>query len=126
MAKPSGPGELRDRFKFQRRAEGGDGYGNSEGPWQDLAIERWAKKEPTRGGEAVQAARLTGNALFDVWVRCDPETKSLTTDDRAVERIPGAGGAFVDGAAYNIRFGPEDMDGVRTWLLLQVESGVPD
>lgn len=124
MAKPTGAGELRARFKFQRPSASGDGYGNSEGGFADVGIERAAKKVPTRGGEAVQAARLAGHVLYDVWIRYGAEALTLTTDDRAIERVPGPDGETVDGAAFNIRFGPEDMDGDRTWLLLQLEAGV--
>lgn len=124
MAKPSSGGELHWRFKFQRRPVGGDGYGNEEGEFADLGLARWAKKVPTRGGEAVQAARLAGHAFFDLWVRHDPECLTLTTDDRAVELIPAEGGGWMPGEVFNIRFGPADMDGDRTWLLLQIESGV--
>jgi len=124
MAKPTGAGDLRARFRFERRVASDDGYGNAEGGFADLGIERSAKKTPTRGGEGVQAARVAGQALYDVWLRYGPEARSLTTDDRAVERVPGPGGEWVDGETFNIRFGPEDMDGDRKWLLLQVEGGV--
>lgn len=119
MPAPKGAGDLRDRVKFQRRAEGDDGYGNTEGSWGDLGVERDCSLVPTRGGEAVQAGRLAGTASWDLWVRADSGTKSLTVGDRVVDaRNPAR--------VLNIVFGPADMDGRNTWLLLQCMTGQAD
>lgn len=117
MPKPKGAGDLRHRVKFQRRPKtGGDGYGNREGAFADLGIERAASLTPMRGGEDVQAGRVTGRASWDCWVRSDSATRSITTSDRVVDaRDPNR--------VFDIRF-IGDMDGDRTWLLMQLESGV--
>jgi hypothetical protein len=117
MPKPKGAGDVRHKIKFQRRPlTGGDGFGNPEGAFKDLGIERRASLTPTRGGEDVQAGRVTGKALWDCWVRSDSGTRSITTADRAVDaRDPTR--------VFDIRF-IGDMDGDRTWLLMQLESGV--
>lgn len=128
MPKPSGPSDLRQRVKFQARQAVDDGHGNSEGVWRDLdpPIARWCSLSAARGGEAVQAARLSGRATFDAWVRWDPALSIVTTDMRLVEQISVPGGGWVDGRALNIRFGPEDMDGDKRWLLIQAECGAVD
>lgn len=127
MPKPTGPADLRQRVKFQARGVLDDGHGNEEDAWTDLdpPLARWCSLTATRGGEAVQAARLSGKAMFDVWLRWDPALSVVTTAVRLVEQIAVSGG-WVDGRAMNIRFGPEDMDGDRRWLLVQAESGVAD
>lgn len=128
MPKPRGAGDLRQRVKFQARGVVDDGHGNEEDAWADLdpPLARWCSLTATRGGEAVQAARLSGKAMFDLWVRWDRAVLALGANVRAVEQIPGPDGAWVDGRALNVRFGPEDMDGDRKWLLLQVESGTAE
>ena len=119
MPKPKGAGDLRHRVKFQRRPiDGDDGYGNPEGDFADLGIERSASLTPTRGGETVQAGRVAGTASWDCWVRNDSGTRSLRTGDRAVETRD-------DGRTFNIVF-IGDMDGDRAWLLIQMKSGVAD
>jgi head-tail adaptor len=130
MPKPRGAGDLRQKVKFQARAMVDDGHGNSEGAWQDLDPPgvRSCALSATRGGETVQAARLSGKAMFDVWLRWDLALSTTAmTDMRMVELVPlSPGEARVDGRAFNIRFGPEDIDGDRRWLLIQAESGVAD
>lgn len=120
MPAPKGAGDLRQKVKFQRRADRrNDGYGNVEGSWVDLPIERSCSLTPTRGGESVQASRLTGSAMWDLWIRADSATRTLQVGDRVVDvRTPGR--------VFNIRFGPSDMDGRNTWLFLQIEQGVAD
>lgn len=116
MAKPKGAGDLRQRVKFERRAEGDDQYGNPVEGWVDLDVVRSASLTPARGGEDVQAGRLAGKASWDCWVRNDSGTRQVLTSDRVVDvRDPAR--------MFNIRF-IGDMDGDRTWLLMQLESGV--
>lgn len=127
MPAPRGAGALRQKVRFERRADiGGDGYGNTEEGWEPLGVERSCSLTPTRGGETIQAGRLAGSASWDLWVRADSGTRTVQEGDRVVERIPGPGGARVDGQAFNVRFGPSDMEGRGAWLFLQLESGVAD
>lgn len=118
MPKPKGAGDLRHRVKFQRRAEGDDGYGNPVQGWVDLDISRACSLTPTRGGETVQAGRVAGTASWDCWVRNDSGTRSLRTGDRAIDTREA-------GRTFNIVF-IGDMDGDRAWLLIQMKSGVVD
>lgn len=116
MPAPKGAGDLRQKVKFQRRNAGDDGYGNAEGDWADLDIIRSCSMAPTRGGETVQAGRLTGTALWDIWVRAGSAAKSLAVGDRAIDVRDQT-------RVFNIVFGPADMDGRNTWLLLQATTG---
>lgn len=118
MPKPKGAGDLRQKVKFQRRREGEDGFGNPVGGWEDLGIVRAASLTPTRGGEAVEAGRVAGTALWDCWVRSDSGTRTLLNGDRAVD-------ARDETRTFNIAF-VGDMDGDRAWLLLQLKSGGAD
>lgn len=109
---------LRNKIRFERRPQARDGLGGYEYTFASLG-ERLAKLTPTRGGEEVIAARLTGVSSWDCWVRYDAVTKALTPGDRAVEII-GDG----EGREFNIRF-CQDMTGRRRWLFLQLELGGP-
>ena len=120
MAAPKGAGDLRQRVKFERRASGTDQYGNEQTGFAALspAVERACSLQPSRGGESVIAGRLSGTALWDCWVRDDTGTRSVQVGDRAVDMRDAT-------RVWNVRF-TEDMDGRRTWRLIQMESGVAD
>lgn len=118
MPKPKGAGELRQRVRFERRAEQGDGYGNVRAGWVPLGIERQAALHPTRGGEEIQAGRLAGVASWDLWLRWDRRLATVVADEcRAVN--------VRTGQAFNIRF-VGDLDGDQRWLFMQLQSGVPE
>ncbi len=109
--------DLRDKVRFERRAEVADGFGNFEGDWRSLGEAR-ASLNPTRGGEAVIAGRLQGKASWDLWVQSSALTRSLTPGDRVVDvRDPRR--------VFNIRWSG-DLDGDRRWLLVQLEQGVAE
>lgn len=118
MPKPKGAGDLKHRVSFSRRKEGGDIYGNPVQGWEPLNISRAASLLPTRGSETVQSDRLSGRVQWDCWVRSDSGTRSLQTGDRMIDaRDPDR--------TFNIGF-IGDMDGDRTWLLIQAVSGGAD
>lgn len=118
MPKPKGAGDLRQRVYFERRLDGEDDYGNPVQNWSPLGIRRAASLLPTRGGETVQADRLSGRVQWDCWVRSDSGTRSLQTGDRMVDQRDTS-------RTFNIGF-IGDMDGTRTWLLIQAVSGGAD
>lgn len=109
--------DLRDKVRFERRAEVADGFGNFEGDWRSLGEAR-ASLNPTRGGETVIAGRLQGKASWDLWVQSSALTRSLTPGDRVVDvRDPRR--------VFNIRWSG-DLDGDRRWVLVQLEQGVAE
>lgn len=119
MAKPRGAGDLRQRVRFERRSDADDGAGNTRGDWVDLDMARSCSLTPTRGGETIQAARMTGSASWDLWLRADRRLREVTTDDRVVDARDAT-------RTFNIVFGPEDMDGDGRWLFCQLTSGGVD
>ena len=119
MAQPKGAGDLRQKVRFERRADDLDRFGNAQGEWGDLGVTRSCSLTPTRGGESVQEGRATGSAMWDLWVRNDTGTRGVNTGDRVVD-------ARDDERTFNIVFGPADMAGDGQWLFLQLRSGGAD
>ena len=114
---PSG-GRLRERVRFDRRAEYDDGAGNMQAGWSTLG-EVPAEIKPVRGGEALLAGKLAGKVPAEITVRWSRALGAgdlrLTTDDRAVDARTGD--------AYQIR-AIENRDMRRQWLTLTCEAGV--
>ncbi len=122
-------GELRRRLRFERLVAQAPVGGYPQGAWAPIictatppaspaaaaaAATRWGKVEPTRGGEATVAGRIQGEAAYDLWVRHDSLTSSLTSADRAVDAATGE--------LFALKW-VADPDGRRRWILAQAESG---
>lgn len=75
-------GELRHRVAFDRRQEVEDDYGNTQSDFVEQFIVA-AKVSAKFGGEAVTAARLTGQQPVTIVVRQSAQTRMITTDWRA-------------------------------------------
>lgn len=118
MGPKGGAGQLTERVTFERRAVTADGYGNSEGDWATLITGRDVSLRPSRGSEQVIAARQQGVSMWDLWVRYDRATAAVTPGDRVVDARNTA-------RTFNVKFA-EDMDGQRTWILMQLEQGAAD
>lgn len=113
-----GAGDLRHKVRFEKRADvADDGYGNTQGDWQQQFTRR-AYIGMTQGGEQVIASRLEGVQPAVVVVRYDSRTATVTPDWRLVE-VRGDGTERV----YGIRTA-EDMDHDRRWITLLCIAGV--
>lgn len=76
-------GELRERVAFDRRAVVDDGYGNTvSGDWQEQFVV-WARIQPLKGGEGVQAARLAGSQPVVIRIRLSSHARQISTEWRA-------------------------------------------
>lgn len=85
------PAELKTKVSFQRRAGKGNVGGVVKTDWSPLDIVRSTRVLARLGGEGVLAARLQGTGPAEITVRACSQTRTLTTDDRAVEINPRAG-----------------------------------
>lgn len=83
-----GAGELRERVAFDRRAAADDGYGNQVSSWEEQFVV-WARVQPLKGGEGVQAARLAGTQPVIIRVRQSSNTIQITSDWRARDARKG-------------------------------------
>ena len=91
----AGAGPLREILAFDKRVEIDDGFGNTEGEWQEQFRCPASATAMTKGQqEAVIAARLTGVQPWLVVVRNFSETRQVTTGWRARNTRTGE--------AYNI------------------------
>lgn len=129
MAWSSPPaGERRERVRFEKRAAAaGDGYGNSTGDWAVICPDRLVRLRPLRGGEGVQAARMTGTAQFELVVASDSLTRLVDSDCRVVDVRTLVDDAVVAGTTrtFNVRFA-EDPEGDGVDILMQLEAGGVD
>lgn len=109
-----GAGRLDRRVLFQRPVETDDGHGGVEVGWAPIT-QVWANYRYLRGGETVQAARLSGVQPVVITVRNSCKAREITTGARAIDARTGA--------VMNIRSGPVPTDD-RQFLEFTAESGV--
>ncbi len=121
MPKQFSAGDLVHRVAFATRKPESDGYGNTEGAFVDR-YPVWAALIPKVGGEAVQAARLSGVQPYNLTVRDSPEMRQVTTDWRARHLADCPCGRSAN-ELYNIRSGPIDPFQTRQWLEMTVDAG---
>lgn len=111
--------ELRDKVRFERRATGANVGGVTKQEWTALGVERSARVLARMGGEGVLAARQTGTQPVEITVRSDSGTRSITTDDRAVDvRDPTR--------VFAIRSIADPEAGGRRWLNMLCDLGGTD
>lgn len=88
--RPPGAGELRERVKIERPVREPNGRGGFVETWRVVASGVPAKISPTKGGEEVRAARLTGVNTFDVTVRLSSALSAPAADWRVTNERTGA------------------------------------
>lgn len=117
----AGSGPLQGKVAFDPPLVSPDAHGGVETGWDTAnSVERHVEFIYQRGSEAVEAARLAGQAVYKIRVRSSAETRAITTAWRMRDlRRDDAHGADV---AYNIR----EVDAIsdRRWVWIVVESGV--
>ncbi|TMV07330.1 head-tail adaptor protein [Arenibacterium halophilum] len=118
-----GAGSLRERIVFERPKSEPDGHGGIETGWTEMfevrAALRWL-----RGGESVQAARLSGRQPAVFTIRANDQTRAIAPDWRLrdLRRLAlDAGGQPIRGV-FNIRAVIETED--RAWIEITAETGV--
>ena len=116
MATKPRAGGLRQKLHFQRRAIVDDGFGNEiSGPFETVFTDV-AEFIPLRGGEGVQAARLTGVSPYIVRVRSSTNTRSVTAAWQMVDARSGR--------VFAITAPPTDPDQKNAWLDIMATDGV--
>jgi head-tail adaptor len=113
-------GEMRHRIAFDERQTVDDGMGNEQGAFVQQFVVA-ARVRAKFGGEAVSAARLTGQQPVVITVRASSQTDRITTDWRArdVRSDPDP----AEQTSYNIR-SIADPDDSGAWLELFCQTGV--
>lgn len=110
-------GKLRERLRVERRGKAPDGRGNNASVWEVIAAPRPAQVTYMRGGETVQAKKVTGTNLYMIKMRFSKALDLVRTGDRFVNDNTGQ--------AYNIRL-IEQKDERRRYFYFTAESGVFD
>lgn len=114
MAVSNPIGGLRERVRVEARSPVSDGMGGTANTWQVVASDIPARIAPTRGGEEVRAARLSGIALFDIVVRSYEDTRLITTASRIVNERTGQ--------TYNVKW-VACLDERDRFLTMTTEAG---
>ncbi len=116
MAKRPSIGRMREKLHFQKRAMVDDGYGNETAGDFATVLTVPAELVPLRGGEGVQASRLTGTQPYIVRIHNHQAAREIAPAWRAVD-------ARNDKRVLNIRTvtNPDQKNG---WLELLVDDGV--
>lgn len=108
-------GELRQRVRFETQKATENELGELTGGWRPLVSGVAARLIPTKGGEDVRAARMSGTVTYDLVVRSTASTRSITAADRLVDERTGA--------IFAIRTPPLNLDGKGRFLTFTVEAG---
>lgn len=109
-------GPLNQRWRFEKRSESADGYGNTVSTWS-AQFTAWTGRRDLRGGEGVMASRLEGKQPAILTVRAATSTtRTITTDWRAVN--------VNTGQVMNVRSVTETPD--RKFIEMLCEAGVAD
>jgi SPP1 family predicted phage head-tail adaptor len=105
--------ELQHRVSFAKRGSVSDGYGNTEGGFEDQ-FTVWAAFRPRGGSEAVVAARLEGRNILGVYVRSSDQTRQIESDWRMTD--------VRTGTVYAVKI----VDAVtnRRFVYLEAQTGV--
>ena len=110
----TGAGELRHLIAFDKRIDAQDDYGNSQSSFEEQFVVA-AKVQAKFGGEAVTAARLTGQQPVTIIVRQCEQTRQIKVDWRARD--------VRSGDEYAIR-SIVDPDDKRAYFEILTQTGV--
>lgn len=108
------PGKMDYLVVFEEPGKVDDGYGGTEEGWVN-PVTADASFRFLRGGETVQASRLSGRQPVVVTVYDNSQTRAVKTSWRMRDARSGT--------VYNVRSGPVPTDD-RQYLEFTVESGV--
>lgn len=109
----SASGDMTFLMTFDKPTSAADGLGGTESGWAEQ-FTAWAEVRFLRGGETVQAARLTGRQPAVVTIRDSAAAREITADWRMRDARAGT--------VYNVRTIVPSDD--RATLELTCESGV--
>lgn len=113
-------GALRDRFSFEKRLLGGDGWGNSVPSEQfEPAFSSMVNLSSRSGSEAVIADNLQGLQPYVVVMRWSQVALNVTVGWIMREDLTRGN------RVLNIISAPADPDGRRQWLEFLAVSGRP-
>lgn len=107
-------GQLRHRIAFDKRQNADDGMGNTQSGFAEQFVV-WAGVQAKLGGEAVTAARLTGQQPVNITVRQSAQTRLIAADWQARDTKTGI--------VYAIR-SIVDPDDRREFFEILTQTGV--
>lgn len=107
-------GELRQRIRIERHQQIVNDLGDTVGAWRPLVSGVAARIEAVRGGEEVQANRLSGLSTSNITVRWSQSLAGVTATDRIVDERSGQ--------VFDIRWAA-NLDSRSLFLTFLCEAG---
>lgn len=110
----TGAGILRDRITVTRPLRVSNGRGGTVAGVETVATALPARIVVKRGGEEVQAQRLSGITPFEITVRYDATSEAIRNTDTLTDQ---------NGTVYTIKWSGCLDEGRQRWLTIAAETG---
>lgn len=107
--------EFRDRITIERNLRIPNGGGGFTDVWEAILEDAPARIVVTRGGETVQALRLSGTTPVEITLRANAATSALSSSDRAVNAR--------NGETYSIKWAGCLQEGRKSFVTLSCTAG---
>jgi head-tail adaptor len=114
VIKGLGAGSLRDRITVTRASEAPNGKGGKMKVTAVIADSVPASITVKRGGEVVQAQRLGAQTPYEIVVRYDANTATITSRDTITDG---------NGVVYAIDWIGSLDEGRKRWLVIEAKTG---
>jgi SPP1 family predicted phage head-tail adaptor len=109
-----GAGDLRDRITVTRASKVSNGRGGTTSAVATVADRLPAKIVVRKGGEEIQAKRLTGVTPHDITVRYDSVSAAISASDTLTDQ---------HGTVYAIKWVGSLDEGRKRWLMIMADTG---
>jgi head-tail adaptor len=113
LSNPPTAQELQHRVAIDQRTTVDDGAGNRRGSFEER-FKHWAAFRSRGGSEGVVAQRLEGKNVVGVYVRSNPQTRTIESDWRMRD--------VRTGQTYAVKIVDAVTD--RNWVYIEVQTGV--
>lgn len=111
---PPSASAFRDRLSHEKMNQTRNELGEADEVWNTLASDIAASVEPQKGGEQIQALRLSGVNPFIITVRGSSMTENIAALDRLVNQRSSE--------VYTVKW-VQPLDEHRRYLTIHAEEG---
>lgn len=130
MTSPTSPGRMKTRIRFDALEVIGEDMGGGDQYGWVAKFYRWAELRKSDGSEQAIAQRMQSVVPARIFVRCDPQTKTVTSAWRAVEVTTQRDDTGIESTVSELRAWAlktaEDIEGDGAFITMQAASGEAD